>query len=94
MTAGRQGTRRFAFWVENQLQVPVADETGLTGVYDFTLDFLPAQYRQPNPSGEDVEVPPDLIGALQDQLGLTLNAKKLPRDILIVDHADKVPTEN
>jgi uncharacterized protein (TIGR03435 family) len=35
-----------------------------------------------------------LFGALQEKLGLKLEARKSPVDILVVDGADKVPTEN
>ncbi len=37
---------------------------------------------------------PTLIGAIQEQLGLKLEPKKLPVDIVIVDHIEKTPTEN
>jgi uncharacterized protein (TIGR03435 family) len=37
---------------------------------------------------------PPLPVALQQQLGLKLEAKKLPLDLLVIDHAEKVPTEN
>jgi uncharacterized protein (TIGR03435 family) len=37
---------------------------------------------------------PSIFAALQEKLGLKLEAKKLPVDLLIVDHADKVASEN
>ena len=37
---------------------------------------------------------PTLQQALQDQLGLRLESKKGPVDFLVVDHAEKSPTEN
>jgi uncharacterized protein (TIGR03435 family) len=37
---------------------------------------------------------PTLIHAVQDQLGLKLNSKKGPGDIVVVDHVEKVPIEN
>jgi uncharacterized protein (TIGR03435 family) len=38
--------------------------------------------------------PADLFTAIQSQLGLRLDAKKGPVDLLVIDHAEKVPTEN
>jgi uncharacterized protein (TIGR03435 family) len=35
-----------------------------------------------------------IIGALQQQLGLRLVSTKAPLDTLVIDHAEKVPTEN
>jgi uncharacterized protein (TIGR03435 family) len=85
----------------------VVDQTGLTGKYDFNLEFtsenmpaippgaVPAMGRgdaagPPAPSDQA----PTLIAALQEQLGLKLDAKKLPVDIVVVDHIEKSPTEN
>lgn len=62
-----------------QLDRPVVDFTGLTGRYDFTLDWVPT-----DPS----------FSALEEQLGLRLEGRKLPLEILIVDHADRVPAAN
>ena len=38
--------------------------------------------------------PPSLLTAVQEQLGLKLEAKKGPLDLLVIDHADKTPVEN
>jgi uncharacterized protein (TIGR03435 family) len=68
----------------------VIDKTGLTGKYDFHFDF--AQHR----GGEDDQSDrgPSVFSAVRDQLGLKLELKKGPMEMLIVDHVDKVPTEN
>jgi uncharacterized protein (TIGR03435 family) len=42
----------------------------------------------------EVETPPDLFTAIQAQLGLKLDAKKGPVQMLIIDHVEKAPTEN
>ena len=44
-----------------------------------------------NPSDQE---PPSLLTAVQEQLGLKLEAKKGPLDLLVIDHADKTPVEN
>lgn len=74
---------------------PVIDQTGLTGKYDYHLEFAP---ENAPPNAESVassgDPAPTLLMAIQDQLGLKLEAKKLPVDIVIVDHIEKTPTEN
>jgi uncharacterized protein (TIGR03435 family) len=65
---------------------PVVDKTGLTGTYDFTLSYAPA--NEPNSSLAD------FFTALQEQLGLKLESQKVPVNFLVIDHVDKIPTEN
>ncbi len=92
----------------------VTDKTGLTGKYDFTLEFsCPACFAAvavpvsavgaPQPPGdasaaEAASEPaggPTVFVALEKQLGLRLEkAKDIPLDVIVVDHIDKVPTEN
>lgn len=68
----------------------VLDKTGLTGTYDFTLEFsIRGLTAVP---GDDPL--PSLLEALQQQLGLKSEDKKAPFDVVVVDHAEKVPTEN
>ena len=79
-------------WLADQLsgqaQRPVVDETGLTGEYEFTLSWAP------NPNAPDVESLPDLFTAVQQQLGLKLESKKGPVEVVIVDRAEKMPSGN
>ncbi len=83
----------------------VTDKTELTGIFEFRLEFagtisipgLPAQETgaNPTPSALDPGEGPDLFGALEKQLGLKLvKTKNVPIEILVVDHVDKLPTEN
>jgi uncharacterized protein (TIGR03435 family) len=76
----------------------VIDKTGLDGQYDFTFEFAGRMYAggafpPPLPDGE-TDTAPTLLDALQQQLGLQLEKKKAKLDVLVVDHVDKVPTEN
>jgi len=41
-----------------------------------------------------MENPPDLAAALRPQLGLRLESRQLPVELLVIDHVEKVPTEN
>jgi uncharacterized protein (TIGR03435 family) len=67
----------FATLLQRALEQPVADRTGLTGRYDFDLEFTQDEtlYGGAFKGAED-ESKPGLLPALQDQLGLKLNATK------------------
>ena len=98
-----------------QMDRPIVDETGLTGSYDFNLDYLPDEGQRMMMPGMPMLIPaggggggegrgpadglPDNNGAsiftaLQAQLGLKLEAKKLPLEVVVVDRVERVPTEN
>lgn len=72
----------------NTLGAPVRDETGLTGFYNFTLEWTDSLSQKSGNGAEPVDSPPDIFRAVQEQLGLKLNAKKGPVEILIIDHID------
>ena len=76
---------------------PVVDKTGLTGAYNFSLDFAPHQGAGPASSDEGPSTSepakPDLFTALQEQLGLKLEPAKGPVSHLFVDHIER-PSEN
>ena len=68
---------------------PVVDQTGLSGLYDFTLTWVH------DPSG-DAAVPDNVASfrdALKKQLGLELKPFHAPISFLIVDHVER-PSEN
>jgi uncharacterized protein (TIGR03435 family) len=69
-----------------QLQNPVVDRTGLTGTYDFTIQFNAD-------NGSEPDAYPSLFSALQEQLGLKLESAKGPLDTLVIDHVER-PSEN
>ena len=81
-----------ATWIP--ARCPVVNNTGLEGNYDFKLEWTPDP-GPPAPGGQPVETSlgPSLFTALQQQLGLRLEATKGPVDMLIIDHVDK-PSEN
>jgi uncharacterized protein (TIGR03435 family) len=66
----------------------VVNKTGLTGEYDFTLQFAS------NDSPADQEFAPSLFTAVQEQLGLRLDKAKGSVDVLVIDNLDRVPTAN
>jgi uncharacterized protein (TIGR03435 family) len=84
---------------------PVQDFTGLTGKYDIDLswtrdpDFVPAP-REPaasaaTPPGADVPAPePSLLTALRESLGLKLERRNMQVQFVVVEHIERIPTEN
>jgi uncharacterized protein (TIGR03435 family) len=75
------------------LDRPIVDETGLTGDYDFKLDFEWRFSRAAQPADNASDPAPSVFAALET-LGLKLEAKKVPFDVLVIDHLDKQPTAN
>jgi len=72
----------------------IVDETGLTGIYDYRLGFSGTGLSTKASADQDPSGLPDLFGALEKQLGLKLQQKKLLINMVIVDHVDRVPAEN
>jgi uncharacterized protein (TIGR03435 family) len=88
--------------LSGQFRGPVVDATGLTGKYEISLYWnagdnlrtaAPAPGGGPTPV-DPVSTGPDLKQALQDQLGLRVESKKGPVEFVVVDHAEKTPSEN
>ena len=69
------------------LDRPVVDRTGLNGTYDGRLSYTPdtAKNRAGGASIDDL----DLFQMVQAQLGLKLEARKLPIEILVVDRVER-----
>ena len=88
-----------------QLGRSVVDNTGLTGRYDFTLQWTPDNAPPPmlgGPGGAGgpahVEAATDapsvsLFTAIQEQLGLKLESEKGNVDVIVIDHID-LPSPN
>lgn len=72
------------------VQRPVVDRTGIEGLYDIELTFTPEA-----PIGSDLANPgaPSLFTALQEQLGLKLDAQREMVDMLVIERIER-PTEN
>jgi len=72
------------------LERPVVNETGLTGRYDFDLEFCIDETLFGGALGKAPENPtrPSLFAALQEQLGLKLDATRGPVQAFVIDHAE------
>jgi uncharacterized protein (TIGR03435 family) len=77
---------------------PIIDMTGLKELYDVQLEWTPDNRKAPNPSnpatGPVDAAAPSLFTAVREQLGLKLEARKGPLDVVVVDHAERVPIAN
>lgn len=93
--------------LERYADRPILDATGLKGTYDFSFSVAPEDYqtlliRAAVNSG--VFLPPqalrlldnggDPLGEALSQLGLKLESRKAPVDLLVVDQVLKTPTDN
>jgi uncharacterized protein (TIGR03435 family) len=65
---------------------PVLDQTGLTGTYDYTLEWA-GDYAPPDANA------PSVFAAVEEQLGLKLESTKAPIEVVIIDHIEK-PSSN
>jgi len=86
----------FATFLSQRMDLPVLDFTGLQGFYDLKLQWT-AESRAPlNPKPEAADNPVGLTieDAVEEQLGLRLEHRKAPVEVLVVDRADKIPVEN
>jgi uncharacterized protein (TIGR03435 family) len=69
---------------------PVVDKTALRGLYNFRLEFTNPQVQRLSNDGQPaVDSRPDLFGAVEEQLGLKLEAKKGPVEVLVIDHIER-----
>jgi uncharacterized protein (TIGR03435 family) len=96
---------KLASTLSGLLGLPVVDRTGLEGRYDFVLEFSRSAAAGQGTTGGYNEPPPlpsppptaepglSIFSAVQ-QLGLRLDSQKLPFDVIVIDHAEKLPTEN
>lgn len=75
-----------ALWLVLIVHQPVVDRTGLSGNFDFQLNFAP-------PDSAADSSAPSIFTALQEQLGLKLEATTGPIDVLVIDHIEE-PTPN
>jgi len=78
-----------------RLDHPMIDRTGLSGRFDFSIEFTPEANGPVEPAGDPAPEPrgPTFADALREQLGLKMEAVKAPLPFLVVDHVER-PTAN
>jgi len=74
---------------------PVFDATGLEGGWDFTLNFSPANLVKGGEGGSsDPSGAVSLPEAMERQIGVKMEMQKHPAQVLVIDHLERMPTEN
>jgi uncharacterized protein (TIGR03435 family) len=69
----------------------VVDKSGIEGAYDFEFKWTPEDLAA---NSTDADSAPSLFTAVQETLGLKLQPQKVPVDVIVIDHAERVPIEN
>ncbi len=94
---GRDATTEIlAKMLSGEFRCPVHDETGLTGKYDFNLDWTPDPGASPDAAPAGLSSPPtgaSIFTAVTEQLGLRLEPKKGPVQVYVVEKIER-PAEN
>lgn len=81
-------------WLSQEVDRPVVDQTGLKECFDFELNCV----GNPPPQAVKQGAAPDISGplifeALEEQLGLKLEGKRAPVNMMVIDYAER-PNEN
>jgi uncharacterized protein (TIGR03435 family) len=82
----------------NTLRAPVVDRTGIEGRYDVSLQWTPDAAHEPvigkdgmpaPPPPSDATAGPGIVTVLQDKLGLKLESRKVPVEMIVIDRASR-----
>jgi uncharacterized protein (TIGR03435 family) len=85
--------QQFGDFISQPLHMPVVDQTGLAGKYDFVLDFTPYLPDAHNMGPDRPDSTSILMAALQGELGIKMEARKTPVDVMVIDHVER-PSAN
>jgi uncharacterized protein (TIGR03435 family) len=91
LSGTKVSTDMLAKVLSDQLGRAVEDRTGLKGVFDFTLEWAPETDAA---ASADLPTNASIFTAIQEQLGLKLESRKGPVEVLVIDHIENTPTEN
>jgi uncharacterized protein (TIGR03435 family) len=93
LTGAEVSAEMLANVLSGQLRRTVQDQTSLQGVFDFKLQWDPEPMMHHLEPAE-LRTSGSLFTALQEQLGLKLEARKAPVEVLVIDRMESTPTEN
>jgi len=83
---------QFLYYLAASGSGPIYDQTGLTGRYDFVLDY--GSYIDPSVPNRLAAGAAARLEAIPVQLGLEIVEAKVPVGMMVVDHAEKIPIKN
>jgi uncharacterized protein (TIGR03435 family) len=92
LTATHIGMPQLATFLARLLSQPVVDQTNVTGRFDFVLEFADPRPNRAE-TGDGIAPLPSIFTVLSEQLGVKLEGRKVPVEMLIVDRAERL-TEN
>jgi uncharacterized protein (TIGR03435 family) len=85
-------------FLSGEIHQPIVDQTGLTGKFNYFLDINAyvneEMLKAAGPNGPPHEAASIIAQAMQSQLGLKIESKKMPIEMFVVDAMEKAPTEN
>jgi len=84
---------QLAMKLSEVLHLPVADATAVAGKFDFHLEWTPEDTQAKAAGSIAAEPGISIFAALQEKLGLKLEAHKVPTEVVVIDRAEK-PSEN
>jgi uncharacterized protein (TIGR03435 family) len=90
VTGTGQTIAGLASMLSGQFDRMFLDMTGLTGKYDFSMRFNGAGIKS---DAADDPSTPDIFAEMR-RLGLRMESRKAPIDVLVIDYAAQQPTEN
>ena len=90
-TVQRESFATLAHLLRRVEELPVVDKTGRTAKYSFHLEYAE---QMPDANADTAFVASDVFTALKEQLGLQLQKRRLPFDVVVVESFNKLPTEN
>ncbi len=109
LTAKKMALGNLVDFLARMLDRPVIDQTGIKGDYDFQLEFAPDETKMMRvataagmpPPGSHAPAPADaaaepgqsIFTSIQ-KYGLKLDARKSPTEVIVIDRAERTPTEN
>jgi uncharacterized protein (TIGR03435 family) len=99
MTAQAEPLEQLVPSISREVGRMIIDKTGLTGKYDFVLQYTPENFHPradlaESTSSSGMPLPPDfgaisIFTAVQEQLGLKLESAKAPVEVVVIDHIER-----